>query len=129
MSIIALDDGVATWFARDFVKGKIEMEFVKKENIKALKNPGVISRQILNPENPTSARVTITEVHLAPDAIQVRHMHDSSEQIWYAVKGKGTLLLANDEEKNFTQEMSLGLPTAMFTDCATIRTTSSFTFP
>lgn len=101
MSIIASDDGVATWFARDFVKGKIEMEFVKKENIKALKNPGVISRQILNPENSTSARVTITEVHLAPDAIQVRHVHDSSEQIWYAVKGKGTLLLANDEEKEF----------------------------
>ena len=77
------------------------MEFIKKENIKNLSNPGVISRQILNPENSKSERVTITEVHLEPSAIQPRHTHEVSEQIWYAVKGKGILLLADDKEKDF----------------------------
>ena len=72
-----------------------------KENIKNLSNPGVISRQILNPENSKGERVTITEVHLEPSAIQPRHTHEASEQIWYAVKGKGILLLADDEEKDF----------------------------
>ncbi|MDE5776143.1 MAG: cupin domain-containing protein [Treponemataceae bacterium] len=77
------------------------MEFIKKENIKNLSNPGVISRQILNPENSKSERVTITEVHLEPSAIQPRHTHEASEQIWYAVKGKGILLLADGKEKDF----------------------------
>lgn len=45
--------------------------------------------------------MTITEVHLEPAAVQPRHAHDSSEQIWYAVKGEGVLLLADDEEKEF----------------------------
>lgn len=77
------------------------MEFIQNENIKTLSNPGVISRQILNPKNSHSARVTITEVHLEPSAIQPRHAHDASEQIWYALKGKGILLLADGEEKIF----------------------------
>lgn len=77
------------------------MEFIKKENVKNLSNPGVISRQILNSENSKSERVTITEVHLKPVSVQPRHTHDASEQIWYAVKGKGILLLADDEEKIF----------------------------
>ncbi len=78
------------------------MEFVKKEDIKKLSNPGVISRQILNPENSKSARVTITEVHLEPAAIQPRHAHDSQEQIYYAIKGNGILLLADGKEKDFS---------------------------
>lgn len=77
------------------------MEFIKKENIIELSNPGVVSRQLLNPENSTSERVTITEVHLEPNAEQPRHTHDFSEQIWYAVKGSGTLLLADDKEMSF----------------------------
>ena len=77
------------------------MEFIKKENIKNLSNPGGISRQILNPENSKSERVTITEVHLEPSAIQPRHTHEVSEQIWYAVKGKEILLFADDKEKDF----------------------------
>ncbi|MBQ6504956.1 MAG: cupin domain-containing protein [Flexilinea sp.] len=78
------------------------MEFIKKENIIGLSNPGVVSRQLLNPENSTSERVTITEVHLEPGACQPRHTHNASEQIWYAVKGSGMLLLADNEEKDFT---------------------------
>lgn len=77
------------------------MEYIRKEEIKVLSNPGCDSRQLLYPGNSTSERVTITEVHVAPGASQPRHKHDSSEQIWYAVKGKGKLLLADDQEKNF----------------------------
>lgn len=77
------------------------MEFINSENIKELVNPGVVSRQLLNPENSTSERVTITEVHLEIGASQPRHTHDASEQIWYATKGTGKLLLADDQEKEF----------------------------
>lgn len=77
------------------------MEFINKNNIQELANPGVVSRQLLNPENSTSTRVTITEVHLEIGASQPRHTHDESEQIWYAVKGSGKLLLADDHEKEF----------------------------
>ena len=76
------------------------MEFIDAENIKELVNPGVVSRQLLNPENSVSSRVTITEVHLAVGSSQPRHAHDSSEQIWYALSGTG-LLLADDEIRRF----------------------------
>ena len=75
------------------------MEFIEAESILELANPGVVSRQLLNPDNSGSERVTITEVHLAPGACQPRHIHENSEQIWYAVKGTGTLLLAEDQVK------------------------------
>ncbi|WP_027728452.1 cupin domain-containing protein [Treponema sp. C6A8] len=77
------------------------MEFIKASEIKELSNPGVVSRQLLNPENSSSERVTITEVHLIPGAVQPRHTHDASEQIWYATKGSGKLLLADGKEKEF----------------------------
>lgn len=78
------------------------MEFIKSTEITELSNPGVVSRQLLNPDNSESERVTITEVHLEPGASQPRHTHEFSEQIWYAVKGSGKLLLENDEVKNFS---------------------------
>ena len=77
------------------------MEFINQENIKVLSNPSVISRQLINPENSKSERVTITEVHLEIGAIQPRHKHDSSEQIWYAIQGSGKLLLADEKEVVF----------------------------
>jgi Uncharacterized conserved protein, contains double-stranded beta-helix domain len=77
------------------------MEFISAKEIKVMKNPGVSSRQILNPDNSESARVTITEVHVDVGAVQPRHTHDISEQIWYAQEGKATLLLADNEEKSF----------------------------
>lgn len=79
-----------------------KMEFINRENIKELSNPGVVSRQLINPENSKSERVTITEVHLEVGTSQPRHKHDTSEQIWYAVQGKGKLLLADDKEMLFT---------------------------
>ena len=77
------------------------MEFISADSIRELSNPGVVSRQLLNPENSASTRVTITEVHLEVGASQPRHTHDASEQIWYAVKGSGQLLLENDTTKPF----------------------------
>lgn len=74
------------------------MEYINKEEIVELSNPGVVSRQLINPENSSSERVTITEVHLEVGASQPRHIHDTSEQIWYAIKGSGKLLLADNKE-------------------------------
>ena len=74
------------------------MEFINSENIKELSNPGVVSRQLINPENSKSERVTITEVHLDVGASQPRHKHNTSEQIWYAIQGIGKLLLADEKE-------------------------------
>ena len=79
-----------------------KMEFINRENIKEFSNPGVVSRQLINPDNSKSERVTITEVHLEVGASQPRHKHDTSEQIWYAVQGKGKLLLTDDKEMIFT---------------------------
>lgn len=77
------------------------MELIKGENIAVLANPGVASRQLLNPENSSSKRVTLTEVHLAAGACQPRHTHEASEQIWYALQGRGKLLLENGAEREF----------------------------
>jgi len=77
------------------------MEFISKDGIVQLSNPGVVSRQLLNPDNSSSERITITEVHLKVGASQPRHTHDASEQIWYATKGSGRLLLADDQEMDF----------------------------
>lgn len=77
------------------------MEFISKQSILALSNPGVVSRQLLNPDNSSSERVTITEVHLEVGASQPRHTHHASEQIWYATKGTGKLLLADDKTMEF----------------------------
>lgn len=79
------------------------MEYISKNEIISLSNIGVVSRQLLNPDNSESNRVTITEVHLEPLAEQSRHSHEISEQIWYAIKGTGLLLLSNNEEKEFSE--------------------------
>lgn len=77
------------------------MELINAEEIISLSNPGVVSRQLLNSDNSSSKRVTITEVHLEPGAVQPRHSHVASEQIWYATKGSGKLLLSDDNEMDF----------------------------
>lgn len=79
------------------------MELIKRNQIKILSNPGVDSAQLLNPENSQSERVTITKVTVQTGSEQPRHKHDTSEQIWIAVKGKGTLLLADDKEADFEE--------------------------
>jgi len=83
------------------------MELIKKEKIVELSNPGVISRQLLNPDNSSSKRITITEVHLESGACQKRHTHNLSEQVWYATKGFGKILLA---ERNWAGIAGVMLP-------------------
>jgi quercetin dioxygenase-like cupin family protein len=75
------------------------VEHLRPEQLVTLANPGVTSLQLLSPHNSKSARVTITKVVVAPGAVQPRHPHGSSEQIWYALSGVGQLLLANDERR------------------------------
>ena len=77
------------------------MEFIRAKEIVIMQNPGVSSYQLLNPDNSSSTRVTMTEVHLNPGACQGRHIHEASEQIWYVLKGSGKLLLADGEEREF----------------------------
>ena len=77
------------------------MEFIKASDIRTLLNNGVESEQLLFPENSRSERITITRVTVQPDAVQPRHTHAASEQIWIALEGKGLLLLADDKTKEF----------------------------
>ena len=80
------------------------MEFLTDTEFTALSSPGVDSLQLLSPHNSALARVTITRVTVAVGAEQRRHQHSSSEQIWIAISGSGTLLLGNSE----TKEISAG---------------------
>lgn len=79
------------------------MEFIEGGTVVELSNPGVISRQLLWPRNSLSERLTITEVHVQTGTSQPRHTHSSSEQIWYALAGSGTLLLADGDERVFVR--------------------------
>ncbi len=79
------------------------MEFIHQLDVLRLSNPGVVSEQLLSPHNSTSARVTITRVTVDKGALQPRHTHESSEQIWIALVGTATLLLEEEETKSFQQ--------------------------
>lgn len=77
------------------------MEFISGKEIQGLVNPGVVSRQLLNPENSQSQRMTLTEVHLEPGACQPRHSHQASEQVRYAPVGQGILPLGEGKTLPF----------------------------
>ena len=77
------------------------MELIPGGTVRTLKNPGVSSRQLLCPDNSSGARVTLTEVRVEPGAVQPRHSHEGSEQVWYALCGAGRLLLAEGAEAPF----------------------------
>ena len=79
------------------------MELIRVNNIKTFLNGGVASEQLLFPENSDSERVTITRVTVPPGAEQPRHYHAASEQIWVALKGVGTLLLADAKTLEFNE--------------------------
>lgn len=79
------------------------MEFLKPEDFKLLSNPGVVSEQLLSLHNSTSTRVTITRVTLQPGATQPTHSHATSEQIWVALHGAGTLLLGEGKTGEIKQ--------------------------
>ncbi|MEK7438979.1 MAG: cupin domain-containing protein [Pseudomonadota bacterium] len=78
------------------------MEFFTEAQFRSLSNPGVASVQLLSPHNSTSSRLTITRVTVQPGAGQARHSHPASEQIWVAISGSGTLLLADGATRRFS---------------------------
>ena len=73
------------------------MELLSGAQFKVFTNPGVTSVQIISPHNSRSERVTITRVAVEPGSRQPRHAHPGSEQIWLALQGTGTLLLADGQ--------------------------------
>jgi quercetin dioxygenase-like cupin family protein len=72
------------------------MEFIRREDVRIFANSGVTSHQLLFPENSISTRVTITRVLLQPGAVNPRHSHATSEQVWVVLSGSGLLLLDRD---------------------------------
>jgi quercetin dioxygenase-like cupin family protein len=77
------------------------MEFIPGNEVKVLANSGAESQQLLFPDNSASTRVTITEVTVAPGAASPRHRHETSEQVWAAIAGVGTLLLCEGQTHSF----------------------------
>ena len=77
------------------------MELIRPGEMQVLSNPGVESRQLLNPANSASERLTMTRVVIEPGAEQGRHAHDGSEQVWVALSGRGTLLLKDGGTQDF----------------------------
>lgn len=71
------------------------MEIIRRDEAPVLVNPGVASHQLICPENSASERLTVTRVVLAPGAVNQRHRHAASEQVWVALTGSGSLLLAD----------------------------------
>jgi quercetin dioxygenase-like cupin family protein len=77
------------------------MEFIPGNEVEVLSNSGVESQQLLFPENSESTRITITRVTVAPGAASPRHRHETSEQVWVAIAGAGTLLLGQGQTQPF----------------------------
>ena len=77
------------------------MEIFRRDELRELTNPGVVSRQLIAPHNAPASRVTITHVTLAAGAVQPRHQHATSEQTWVALEGVGILLLADGATRPF----------------------------
>jgi mannose-6-phosphate isomerase-like protein (cupin superfamily) len=78
------------------------MEIIRRDQIPVLSKPGLTSHQLLFPENSASTRLTITKVVVDPGAVNTRHRHATSEQVWVALQGAGILLLANDATAPFS---------------------------
>lgn len=79
------------------------MDFISKDSIEVLSSDFQDSHQLLWNENSSSERITITKVYVHPGKTNSRHIHETSEQIWIAIHGIATLLLANDETKEFSE--------------------------
>lgn len=79
------------------------MELIRAGEVRSFSNSGVVSRQLLFPENSRSARVTITRVSVQPGARNPPHRHPTSEQVWVALRGSGRLLLEKDEVLAFAE--------------------------
>ena len=78
------------------------MEIIRAGEAATLSNSGIVSHQLIFPENSRSKRVTVTRVTVAPGARNPPHRHASSEQIWVALRGKGQVLLDDDKTVPFS---------------------------
>ena len=79
------------------------MELIRAHEVATFSNSGVTSRQLLIPENSRSERVTITLVSVSPGAVNPRHRHETSEQVWVALRGTGRLLLEDGKTTPFAE--------------------------
>ena len=79
------------------------MELIRGETVTQLSNSGVVSRQLLFPENSHSTRITITRVTIPPGARNAAHRHATSEQVWVALRGNGHLLLEDGKLLPFAE--------------------------
>ncbi|HEY7139049.1 MAG TPA: cupin domain-containing protein [Methylomirabilota bacterium] len=79
------------------------MELIRAAEVKSFSNSGVTSRQLLFPENSRSARLTITRVTVRPGARNPPHRHETSEQVWVALRGRGQLLLDGGQVLPFAE--------------------------
>jgi quercetin dioxygenase-like cupin family protein len=79
------------------------MESIRRDQVPLLAVPGIASPELLYADNSASARVTITKVIVEPGAVNARHRHTMSEQVWVALRGQGIVLLANDETAPFAE--------------------------
>ena len=79
------------------------MELIRAETMTQLSNSGVVSRQLLFPENSRSLRITITRVTIQPGARNGVHRHATSEQVWVALRGNGHLLLEEGKTLPFAE--------------------------
>jgi len=77
------------------------MELISASEMTVLTRPGKTSRQLLFPENSSSKRITLTQVVMQPGAINEPHRHPTSEQIWIAIKGSGSLLIEGGRKVEF----------------------------
>ncbi len=77
------------------------IELSDKDKVVVLIKDGMESYQLISPHSSQSRRITLTEVHVRPGYYNERHSHETSEQVWYALRGTGMLLLAGGEEKPF----------------------------
>lgn len=77
------------------------MELIRQQDIETLSNSAVRSRQLIFPENSRSRRITVTRVTVPSGAKNPPHRHATSEQVWVALRGSGTLLLDNEESAAF----------------------------
>lgn len=77
-------------------------EFFRRDDFTILSNPGVDSAQLLSPESSPNARATLTRVTMKPGAVQARHIHEGSEQVWVALSGSGEMLLDKGEQRTFS---------------------------
>ena len=77
------------------------MELIRANEMAVLRNTGVESKQLLTQANSPSARLTITRVVMAIGAVNPRHAHTSSEQVWIALSGEATVLLGDGRTQQF----------------------------